>query len=251
MRRIVRRALKTVFGSFSVQKFLIERHGLATAIQWLSINYLRRYTPLDTRYFRWLYCLEATRDLEGDIVELGVGPGRFLVYCATWRHAATSEKSYYGYDTFEGFPAVSREDLEDLAPEREDRVQPGVYAFYNKSRIEKLIRRLGLRNIRLIQGDLTQTVRQTRPDKISFLYIDCDLYQGYKAGLEALYDRVVPGGIILFDEYEWTREWPGAKRAVDEFFQDKIERPERLPFSPSYYVLRGRSVAKPAVLHGS
>jgi hypothetical protein len=56
-----------------------------------------------------------------------------------------------------------------------------------------------------------------------------------------LYDRVVPGGFILFDEYDRVDEWPGARQAVDEFFADKVEKPQPLPFSPSCYVVRGES----------
>lgn len=241
MLSIAKRSIKRVLNPTSFQRYLIEKHGLATVLHWFSDRgyYLRRYSEFDTRYFRWLYCLELTRDLEGDIVELGVGPGRFLLYCATWLKATRSTKRYYGYDTFSGFPSVSEEDLENLAPERVNRVRPGVYGFYNRRRMEKMTRRLGLANVQLVEGDFSETLKRFRPDKVSFLYMDCDLYRSYKAGLEMLYDHVVPGGIILFDEYEWVREWPGARRAVDEFFQDKPEKPEKLPFSTSYFVTRG------------
>lgn len=239
---MIKRLLSKLLNSYYVQKFMIGRYSIATLLHWCSSMYLRRYSALDARYFRWLYLLEQTRDIEGDIVELGVGPGRFLVYCATWLKAAGSSKRYWGYDTFKGFPSVSEKDLDGLAPERQWKVRPGVYAFYNKRRIEKLIKRLGVESyVVLVEGDLTQTLKKIRPDRVSFLYIDCDLYEGYKAGLELLYDRVVPGGAILFDEYEWVKEWPGARRAVDEFFRDKVEKPEKLMFSPSYYIVRGRT----------
>ena len=200
--------------------------------------YLRRYMPRDSRYFRWLYCLEVTRDLPGAIVELGVGPGRFLTYCATWLKATGSSKRYWGYDTFAGFPDVAEADKTGLNPQRLAMVRPGQYSFSRK-RVERLAHRNGLANVTLIEGDFRQTLQTTRPDPVSFLYIDCDLYHGYKAGLELLYDRVCPGGIILFDEYEHVNEWPGAKLAVDEFFAGKPEKPTKLSFSPSYYIIRG------------
>ena len=37
-----------------------------------------------------------------------------------------------------------------------------------------------------------------------------------------LYDKVVTGGIIMFDEYADPR-WVGARKAIDEFFADKPE----------------------------
>ena len=51
------------------------------------------------------------------------------------------------------------------------------------------------------------------------LHLDCDLYESYKISLTNLYDKVVAGGIIMFDEYDDQR-WPGARRAIDEFFMD-------------------------------
>lgn len=240
MKRFLKRKLSRMLSMQPVQKFLIERYWLAALLHRSSEMYLRRFSNLDARYFRWLFALEQSKELEGDIVELGVGPGRFLVYCGTWRRITGSNKRYWGYDTFAGFPSVHEKDLVGLAPERVDRVKPGVYAFYNKRRIEKLAGRLGLTAITLVEGDFAETLARIRPEKVSFLYMDCDLYESYKAGLELLYDRVVPGGIILFDEYEYVREWPGARRAVDEFFADKVEKPEKLPFSSSYYVVRGR-----------
>jgi len=45
--------------------------------------------------------------------------------------------------------------------------------------------------------------------------------------LEELYPKVVPGGIILFDEYDKDADlvkWPGAKRAVDEFFGNEVKK---------------------------
>lgn len=60
--------------------------------------------------------------------------------------------------------------------------------------------------------------------KIAILHLDCDLYNSYKCCLNTLYDKVVSGGIILFDEYKsYTQldNFPGAAKAIDEFFIKK------------------------------
>ena len=54
------------------------------------------------------------------------------------------------------------------------------------------------------------------------LHLDCDLYESCKLALETFYDKVQPGGVIMFDEYADAR-WPGATKAIDEFFSDKPE----------------------------
>jgi hypothetical protein len=55
--------------------------------------------------------------------------------------------------------------------------------------------------------------------------------------LESLYDKVVPGGIIQFDDYGY---WKGARKAVDEFF---AQRTMTLPLKRLDY--SGRSLLKP------
>jgi len=235
----MRNPVKSLLGSTAARNWMLSSRSVARFFNWGNSQYLKTYNSLDVRYYRWLYLLELTRPLGGDIVELGVGPGRFLFYCGTWLRDRKVPKRYYGYDTFEGFPSVDEKDKENLSPERLRRVRTGNYAF-SKERIERLVRKFGLENVVLVPGDFSKTLWEKRPEKISFLYIDCDLYEGYKAGLETLYDRVVPGGTILFDEYDRVNEWPGAKRAVDEFFRDKAEKPEPLFFSPSFFVVRGR-----------
>ena len=45
--------------------------------------------------------------------------------------------------------------------------------------------------------------------------------------LDFFYPRMVPGGIILFDEYN-DPAWPGANRAVDKFFANLPEQPESI-----------------------
>lgn len=238
--------LSKLINNVRVRNFLLGSPAVGRVLHSASDKYLRKFSMVDVRYFRWLYCLERTRHLQGDIVELGIGPGRFLTYSVTWMQQTKAEKRYYGYDTFAGFPSVTDEDKEGLRPGRLKRVAPGKYAF-SRDRIERVVRHLGAKDqVQLVQGDFVQTLQQVRPDKISFLYIDCDLYEGYKAGLELLYDRVTPGGLILFDEYEHVDEWPGARKAVDEFFADKPEEPQPLPFSASHFVVRGETKPREA-----
>ena len=60
--------------------------------------------------------------------------------------------------------------------------------------------------------------------RFKFVHIDVDLYQPTRDSLEFFYPRMVPGGVILCDDYGSTR-CPGAHRAMDEFFEGKPEGP--------------------------
>ena len=91
--------------------------------------------------------------------------------------------------------------------------------------------------VRLFKGLFDQTLPLYQ-GKIALLHLDCDLYESYMVALKNLYAKVVPGGIIMFDEYDDAR-WPGARKAIDEFFADKPEKP--MPHSKcawKYYLVK-------------
>ena len=66
--------------------------------------------------------------------------------------------------------------------------------------------------------------------RFCFAHIDLDLYQGVRDSLDFLYPRLSHGGVIVLDDYGFA-SCPGARKAVDEFFQDKPERPLALSTS--------------------
>lgn len=58
---------------------------------------------------------------------------------------------------------------------------------------------------------------------IVFAHIDLDIYQPTLDALEAVYPRMHSGYIVIDDYGNWAT--PGVKKAVDEFFADKMEVP--------------------------
>src|ERR1017187_6372620 len=79
-----------------------------------------------------------------------------------------------------------------------------------------------------------QFVKDNPGLRIALLNLDVDLYEPTKAALESLYPLVVSGGIVLFDDYGWE-QWPGASRAVDEYFAAIGEKPaiHHFPTTPT------------------
>jgi predicted O-methyltransferase YrrM len=71
-------------------------------------------------------------------------------------------------------------------------------------------------NVRLIPAT-TEDAARTWAEPIDFLYVDADhSYDGVRADLDAWYPHVVPGGLIVGDDYEHPR-YPGVKHAWNEF----------------------------------
>ncbi len=66
----------------------------------------------------------------------------------------------------------------------------------------------------------TLPVKSKEIDKIAILRLDGDWYESTKVCIENLYDKVVKGGFIIFDDYGL---YTGCKKAVDEFFKARNE----------------------------
>ena len=62
--------------------------------------------------------------------------------------------------------------------------------------------------------------------RFAFVHLDADLYQPILEGLKFFYPRMSSKGMIVVHDYN---AWPGARKAVDEFFSDKSELPIPMP----------------------
>lgn len=167
--------------------------------------------------------LESIRHIDGDIVECGVSIGHGTLQFLLLNELLDKERMYYGFDSFEGFPN----------PTDEDGSVPQIKKGFYSSPPEIVLRVLRdgqvpeaviKSRVRLIKGFFDKTL-PTYDGRIALLHLDGDLYESYKVSLENLYDKVVSGGLILFDEYR-DKRWPGATQAIDEFFTDKPDRVE-------------------------
>ncbi|NTV49868.1 MAG: macrocin-O-methyltransferase [Geobacteraceae bacterium] len=182
-------------------------------------------------------------DLPGDIVELGVYRGTTLMSWANFleiRNMGDRQKQVFGFDNFAGFTAVS--DKDGKCDETVGKVVSGfdsgefeeiledAISIFDKDRFIPYKPR-----VVLVKGNIEETVPKFVEEhpglRISLLHFDCDMYEPTKAGLEHFWPLVVPGGVVLFDEYG-IRPWEGESRAVDEYFEGKVKI-RRLDWSPN------------------
>jgi len=92
-------------------------------------------------------------------------------------------------------------------------------------------------NLVFIKGDVALTLAENAPEKIALLRLDTDWYESTKAELEILYPKLVPGGVCILDDYG---HWKGARKAVDDYFEQLGARPLLMPIDFS-----GRIFVKP------
>ncbi|HZN36626.1 MAG TPA: TylF/MycF/NovP-related O-methyltransferase [Pirellulaceae bacterium] len=207
----------------------------------------RAYWNWATRQARqrpYLQMLARCARLEGDIVECGVFRGQSLLRMAAWLQQQGIRKTVHGLDSFTGFP---REEVgaSDLAPGRSLRAVRGRFrtAASAPRRILRVSEDLEL-PIRLHVGYFDETLPRLIASgrRLCFAHLDCDIYESYRFCLEQLYSAMAPGGVILFDEYR-SPSWPGATRAIDEFFAARPEKPQicrdaERPAKPKYFVVK-------------
>ena len=193
-------------------------------------------------------------DVPGAIVDIGVyrGASSFTwaklceIFCPT-----DVGKRVYGFDTFEGFPALSPADGADVAAQD---VRQGGYAAGATAESDLHLAREAMNHDRhlahverleFIKGDIAATlpafVQQQGPGlRVALLNLDADLYEPTRVALEHLVPLLAPGGVIVLDEYAVTT-WPGESRAVDEYFVSRFgKRPRVRKFpwhsNPSGYI---------------
>jgi len=57
-------------------------------------------------------------------------------------------------------------------------------------------------------------------ERFCLVHLDLDLYQSTKAAIEIFWPKIVVGGVIVFDDWDWCR-CPGVKQSITEYFDDQ------------------------------
>jgi len=171
------------------------------------------------------------KNIEGDVVECGVWKGGNLMIFNSLIKFYEMKKQIFAYDTFEGMTKPSNIDLDFKGNLANDLLaKTKVYSNNNdniwcystldnvKNNIKKITGEIS--NINFIKGDVLETldIKINLPKKISILRLDTDFYESTKKELQVLFPLLQNGGILIIDDYGY---WSGAKKAVDEYFENK------------------------------
>lgn len=171
---------------------------------------------------------EESLKLDGDVIECGVYRGNTTRLLGRRMRDLAPTKNLFACDSFEGFPQDGILDS-DLGPFRfRFKIRRKFkHALDVPYRLSKFFDAYGVRG-NVVKGFFSDTLPKLTPREYCFIFIDCDLYESHLDCLNVLYDQLVPGGVIVFDDYAQPK-WPGASRAVDDFFAGqpvKLERNE-------------------------
>jgi hypothetical protein len=172
-----------------------------------TVDYIERTMPdalgFDSQRELIEYALRAVK-VDGHYLEFGVFTGGTIRFIA----ARTSGRLVHGFDSFEGLP------------EAWGGFNLGGRAFDLKGRLPRVPA-----NVRLYRGWFDTSLPawlKANVGSIAFVHVDCDLYSSTKTIFTLLAERLVPGTVILFDEYFNYPNWEHHEfKAFQEFVAER------------------------------
>jgi hypothetical protein len=158
-----------------------------------------------------------------------------VIECGVWRggmSAAMADmipgRRHYLFDSFAGLPpAIAAVDGEAAVAFQRDKASPRYFdnCRAERSYAETVMRGCGAQEYQLVQGWFDETLKDFRPpEPIAVLRLDGDWYDSTIVPLTALFPHVMPGGLILIDDYY---DWDGCARALHDYLS-REQRRERV-----------------------
>jgi len=174
-------------------------------VNYRSVNF-HPETNLDVFVENWflaglLQLLVQTRNVVGDIIELGTYRGGTTMVMALFLKKLGSNKQVYTCDTFKGHP------YDGLSLIGNSRFRRGDFSDTSVHYVRRKCLKHGVDdNVIVVEGLFEETLYEKLGDKrFSFAFIDCDLYQSTKFGLNFLVTRMANKAIIAFHDYGHPR----------------------------------------------
>jgi hypothetical protein len=166
----------------------------------------------------------AKHEIAGDVVECGVWRGGSMHAVARTLDALGDHgRDLYLFDTFEGMPPPSEKDLRMDGKAAQELLDRGtkdqtIWAYASLEDVKAGFENVPYpaERIHYVQGKVEDTVPEQVPEKIALLRLDTDWYESTKHELEHLYPRLVPGGVLIIDDYGY---WQGSRQATEEFLE--------------------------------
>lgn len=169
------------------------------------------------------------RGVPGAFVECGVWRGgSMMVVARTLLGLGVRDRDLVLCDTFEGMTPPTARDrdvwgrtaAQVLAehPKATDRDSMWCVAGEEDVRANMASTGYPPERVRYVRGRVEDTLPAEAPERIALLRLDTDWYESTKHELEACWDRLSPGGVVIFDDYGL---WQGQRDAADEFFASR------------------------------
>lgn len=162
----------------------------------------------------------------GDLVETGTWKGGAAIVIQYANMLFNLKKDLYLYDSFQGTPDITKTKIQNPPYENHP---AHTYRVSKKELLDNFDRfDLLLDNVKVYEGWFEDTLPNAEVESVALLRFDGDVYSSTMDVLENLYDKVVPGGYVIIDDYCLR----GCRGATDEFREkNNITEPLYTPYN--------------------
>lgn len=158
--------------------------------------------PINERLYILQQFAKRQQKLNSNFAEIGVYAGMSMFFMADY-----CSKIFTGIDSFEGVSEPT----------------PGIDTDYfvkgslacSKNTAERYLSKFN--NIDLIKGWVPDVLKELPEQTYSLVHIDVDLYQPTKNCIEYFWDKLLPDGVLICDDFGSSKT-VGAKKAMIDFF---------------------------------
>ncbi|MFP4114736.1 MAG: TylF/MycF/NovP-related O-methyltransferase [Spirochaetota bacterium] len=160
---------------------------------------VRDHTMVDV-YRLWTLWFVAKQVPGGDVLEVGSwrgGSGTVIARALMSRHreaeSSSSAPTVFLADTFAGVVKAGT---------RDTYYKGGEHANTSLDTVQELLVRAGVDAVRLLAGIFPEDRGHEIADRrFALCHIDVDVYQSAKDTFEWAWPRMIPGGVVVFDDY--------------------------------------------------
>lgn len=154
-----------------------------------------------------------SQNVAGDFIETGVWRGGACIYMKGILKAwGDTERRVLVADSFRGLPPP---DSDAFPLDAGDTHHTFDELAISRESVEANFRRFGLLDERVVflEGWFKDTLHKAPIERLAVLRLDGDMYESTMQALDALYDKVSPGGFVIVDDYVL----PACAEAVNDY----------------------------------
>lgn len=232
--RVVRDALPERALERLTTRYVYKSDGIATAhhspflddsqFDTAYRSVVHRWSPPghDLRWRIWILtsCARQCRGLPGAFAEFGVyrGASAFMILS---RSELPQERLFYLFDTFQGIPSSHLTTTEK---------EVGFFGRLSDTSADEVALLLDTwrDQVNLVAGDLYETLPRIETGPLAFVHLDLNAAGPTRIAMEYAYERLVQGGLLVFDDYGW-RGYEDQRALIHEVLHDKPESLIALP----------------------
>ena len=152
------------------------------------------------RIHQAMWCADKAMRLPSESVFVELGTGKGYVMSAVlgsldYLKVDLSKKDVFLFDTFESSAT-------DFKSEQDASHGRNIYYAESFEAVKQNF--LEYPNVHLVKGKLPETLETVKIEKIGLLHIDLNAPEIETECLRILWDRILPGGVVLIDDYAYS-----------------------------------------------